>query len=364
MAKLSTARKAAPAAKKAAPPTTADEQVLEAGDVGSLTDTLGDPNDGTPAKKAASKKAAATAKKAAPPKAPPKVEKVDPLAASQPLSTVRESISLTYYGPQGTGKTSGLATMANLSKAPTYVINAEGGLKRRALEKLGIAVDRIQVLPAEGVDLTYTYLEDVWLSAKSRLEQDPESINGFGWDSVTEIHQVLLRDVVAVDVERAEIKGKDRDPFFIDVANYGTMGGQVTSLMRKFRDLPCHFAMTALDRRDKDKEGAVVYNPAVTPMLQQPILGWPDIVCATSVVEWQGYDEYRGLFRPVDMRQGKDRFKALPKRLIDPTFERIAAYVYDEMDINTDPVMIEARERRAKHTPAEVEEPTGDSGEE
>lgn len=305
---------------------------------------------------------AAPVKKAAAKKAP---TRTDPLESSVSLSEVREMIKATYYGPQGSGKTSAVATMANLSEAPTYVINAEGGLKKTALAKLGIETDRIRVLPDPdaGVTLTFSYLEDVWLSAKARLDADPESINGFIWDSVTEIHQVLLRAVVESATAKQELKGKERDPFFIDVADYGTMGGQVSLLLRRYRDLPCHFAMTALDRRDKDKDGAVVYNPAVTPMLVGSVLGYPDIVCATSVHEMLGVDEYRGLFRPVDMWRGKDRFHALPKRLIDPTFERVAAYVYGDLDVESDPVMIDARARRNSLDATDPEEPSGDEGE-
>lgn len=374
MPKLSESRKAAAPAKKAAAKKAAPAPSAEPGR------EPDDPNEGKtgtqilveqgvlsaddPVVKEATK-AAATAKKA-PPKAPPKKEaKADPLDASVSLSEVQEKIKATYYGPQGSGKTSAVCTMANLSTAPTYVINAEGGLKKSALAKLGIEVDRIRILPdpTSGIELTFQYLEDIWLSAKSRLEADPESINGFIWDSVTDVHQVLLRNVVVSATERAEMKGKDRDPFFIDVADYGTMGGQVSVLLRRYRDLPCHFAMTALERRDKDKDGSVVYNPAVTPMLVGSVLGYPDIVAVTSVHEINGVEEYRGLFRPIDMWRGKDRFHALPKRLIDPTFERVAAYVYNDLDLESDPVMIEARERRAQMGPAqdrEEHEPSGD----
>jgi hypothetical protein len=49
----------------------------------------------------------------------------------------------------------------------------------------------------------------------------------------------------------------------------------------------------------------------------------------------------------------------MPKWLIDPTFERIDSYVSGELDGDTDPVMIAARERRAEEA-SKVDATKGD----
>jgi hypothetical protein len=302
-----------------------------------------------PAKKAAKKTTAAT-KKAAAPAAPPKSDEFDPsetdlLGSAVSLEDATDYLSVLWYGKQGTGKTSHLASMVNVCEGLVYIVNAEAGLKRKPLERLGIDTSRIRVLPdlATGQRLTFEFLEGLFWQAKDALEKNPGSIGGFGFDSVTEIHQVLLNNIVAEEVAKAERVGKDRDRFFKTQDNYGVMAAQFTEILRKFRDLPCHFAATALERRDVDQQtGKVVYRPAVTPALQTPMGGIPDLIGHTTVEEIEGVDQYIGMFRPSGVYDGKDRYGILPRHLVDPTFARVHGYAAEDLSIDEDPVMQEA----------------------
>ncbi len=178
------------------------------------------------------------------------------------------------------------------------------------------------------------------------------------WDSVTDIHKKVLDQVVAAGAAKAEAKGKPREPFAIELQDYGVMSEQIGLLLRRFRDLPCHFGVTALERRDTDDDGKVVYRPAVTPALSGALQGWMDMVIVTSVADMSGEDEYRGLSRPVGKYRGKDRFGVLPRYLIDPTFDRVWSYIFEEMKVDDDPVMQAARKLRADLNKKEVAEGT------
>lgn len=249
-----------------------------------------------------------------------------------------------WYGGPGTGKTSAVASMANLG--PILVINAEGGLKRRPLQGLGVNTKNITVWPADNERVTYERLDALYWTVKDTIETNPGSIVGIVWDSLTEIAKALLDHAIEDAVEKARRQHKDRDRFFIDRQDYGTMTEQARLLLRRFRDLPVHFVMTALMRRDQDDDGKVVYNPAVTPALQTDVMGFVDVICHTTVVETGDVDEYRGLFTPSGKFEGKDRFGALPDRLITPSFERVFRYIEDELTVDTDDVMAEGKARR------------------
>jgi hypothetical protein len=258
-----------------------------------------------------------------------------------PLTSFKEPLNVLAYGDGGTGKTTHLSHMADLGKV--LVFNAESGVKRRALERCNVDVDNIEIYDGE---YTYTGLESEWKRLHTELHKDPNAYAGVVWDSFTEIHKALLDDVVAKALLKAERQGKDRDEHFIALEDYGVMTEQVRKLVRKYRDLPCHFGASALERRDVDKnDSRVVYRPAVTPALINDIYGWFDIVYHTTVEEY-GEDQYCGLFKPVGKYRGKDRFKILPKTMVDPTFDRILSYVEEELDAKSDPVMQRAQEAR------------------
>lgn len=265
----------------------------------------------------------------------------------KPLTEESEPVNVLYYGDGGTGKTTDIAHMAKLG--PVIIINAESGIKTRALRQYDIPLDNISIYPdvEAGEEISFDGLIDLWKNTRAQLVESPGSVVGIGWDSVTEIYQALLLDIVKDAYIRAQRQGKDRDPSFIALEDYGVMTQQVRNLVRKFRDLECHFAMSALAKRDQDNDGQVIYQPQVTAKLQNDLIGWMDVVCVTQVVEYPdgGDDEYRGLFRPTGKWRGKDRFKMLPRGIVDPSFDRIVGYIEGDLEAETDPIMIAAKER-------------------
>lgn len=262
------------------------------------------------------------------------------------LSDVKEPINILYYGDGGTGKTTHLASMANQGRI--LFVNAEAGIKSQPLKAHGIDTSEIELWPDPGEGVTYKGLTDLGLRLREQLAADPDAYVGVVWDSVTEIYQALLTTITAEAVERAHRVGKERDPNLITLDDYGVMTQQMRTLARLFRDLPCHFGMSALSKREQDDDGAVVYQPAITAKLQNDLVGWVDVVCVTSVAVVNEEEQFRGLFRPHNKFRGKDRLGVLPKWLVDPTFERIHLYASKELTRDDDPVMLAAQEAAEK----------------
>jgi hypothetical protein len=264
------------------------------------------------------------------------------MVKSTKLSDSREFVNCLFYGDGGTGKTTNLAHLANLGRV--LYIDAEAGLKRAPLIDMGVAVGNIERLDFDEEGLNFKALEDVFWSIKRDLDTEPDSWVGVCVDSGTEVYHALLESLVLRRVDKAQrLKAQGRsiadlmaDRFFVDRDDYGIMSEQVRFLIRRFRDLPCHFGTAFLERRDQDPQDATVrVGPSVTPGLQSDVVGWHDIVGRCTYD--QSADIYLGTFKPEGVRQGKDRYGVLPRRLVDPTFDRLVQYVSGELSAEADP---------------------------
>lgn len=280
--------------------------------------------------------------------------------ARKTVAESTEHAKILYYGPPGTGKTTDLASMANMGTV--IHIDAESGLKRSALKRRGIEIASIEPFPDRdrGESISYDDLETLYWDTKARLEEDPESVVGLMWDSVTETQKLLMEGVVAKGVEKADRKGVERSKFDIYKEDWGIVTEQMRQLIRNFRDLPCHVGFAGLTRRDQDDDGAVKYGVALSPALQTDLHGYVDIICLTEAIEvpgWRDGEMFIGRFRAGGKYQVKDRFGALPTELVDPTMERVIQYINEELTADTDPIMIEATEARAAADAAEEAAP-------
>lgn len=267
------------------------------------------------------------------------------------LTEESEPTNVLYYGDGGSGKTTNL--MAAAAHGRIWVINAESGVKggalRRVAAELGIEIpiQNIEIFPdpSQGEELSYDGIEMEWKRIREALHEDPNAYFGVFWDSVTEV-QAAMKDLeVKRSNEKAARRGIDRDPFVVDQDNWRTVNEQCRSLIRKFRDLPCHFGASALQRREQDNSGKVTYRPSTTPGLQDDIIGWFDVICHVDTMQ-VGEDEiFMGAFRKEVLYSAKDRFKALPKRLVNPTMPRVHAYIEGELTVDTDEMMQDLRRR-------------------
>lgn len=256
------------------------------------------------------------------------------------LSDTDEYLNILLFGREGSGKTTAACSLANLGYGKVLVVNAEGGMKKNTLKRHGIEIDRIMVWPPSGQPITHAGLDEVHRQLRADLADDPQSWAGIVFDSATEIVQALVDYVAGDRIEKASRKGASVDgvdQFFTDRSDYGTMSKMFRDILRKYRDLPTHFIVTALERRDVDEDsGKVQYGPAVTPGVQTDLLGYVDLVLACTAADDEEGKPYRALTRSSGKYRGKDRLGVLPKVLVHPTIERILAYESGKLTESTD----------------------------
>lgn len=286
------------------------------------------------------------------PDAEPAVPLQDQLSG---LAEDTDYLSVCYYGLEGSGKTTAVAAMAHLGNI--LLINAESGAKPRALRDRGIPVENIRVWPdqARGEAFDYDGLEGLYHRLKSDLMRDPNSWVGVGADSITELVRMFINNERTVQYRRAVRRNKERDRWFTDRDDWNTVTTQVGELLRKFRYLPCHFAMSGLQRRD-DSSG--LFGPSANPGVASDLPGFVDMLIHCDVQELRddGPDVFIGWSRTHDKYRAKDRYGVLPKALPDPHFHRLLSYVRGGLTPETDELLLDIRARRAKlaHAAAEA----------
>lgn len=298
-----------------------------------------------PGKPAPTKKTTTT--KAKPNEMPPEPE-VDPTAyrVFEPvlegldvLDDMEDYLRVVYYGEPGVGKTSAALTLAKTGRV--VVIDAERGLKPKALASLGIPTKNVQVWR----DISYRGLETLFYQIKAQLEDDPGSIVGVVWDSITQTVPWLIEAIGAEGMEKAQMLGRDRGEFDVYTEDYGTLAEQLKRLIvRRYFDLPCHVVITAHPRRDQDEEGGVLLTPGATPAVRDAIVGNADMVIhvRNHLDKETGEMQRRGVTRPQGKFTAKERFGILPGVMVEPSMERILGYFEGDMTRDTDEVQLRA----------------------
>lgn len=263
------------------------------------------------------------------------------------LSEQTTFVSACLYGPEGTGKTTDALRLTKVCKKGQRIllVNAEAGAKVEALRQRGVDVSKVEIWPKPedggAAALTYEGLETL----AEGLAKEAAKYAGVVWDSGTEITRLILDQVVEEAKVRDQRLGKQRARFQVNLDDHGTASAALRMLLRKFRNLPMHFVITALERRDIDEDtGKVRYGPAMAPAMANDTAGLVDIVGYTMVEE-VGNEEIRSArFVPRERRRAKDRFGLLPAKLADPYMDRIIAYINGDLAKGNDPVQAHVRE--------------------
>lgn len=285
------------------------------------------------------------------------------------LEEIEEPVKALYFGTESTGKTTAAAFMANLpGDGDVIVINAEAGFKKRPLKALGVRIECLKIWnpPGNGV-ITYEKLEQLYFRTAARLREDPASVKGVIMDSGTEITNKILEAASWTMYEREQRnqrkaeEDKRYSPEVTELQDYGLMTTQMRKLIRKFRDLPCHFAMTALET-EAQGEGEFSHSkkqaaPEFTPKLRTSILGYMDVALRlTSETLPLGEQEQETLItartKPSALVRGKDRLGVLPRDMPEPRFDRLVDYINGEVvwaDDEVFPMYAKVRERAAAY---------------
>lgn len=262
-----------------------------------------------------------------------------------------ETFGICWFGDPGKGKTSHMAAAARLGKV--VYINSEQGLKAGPIRRLGIPLENIEPRPSKaerdrGVEISYKWLWELASEIKDRLVSG-ESIVAVAWDTGNDMYQRCLQQIV----DRAAADG-DRDvEYAAEIGDYGDVAQAMRRLIRRYHSLDCHWLVGFHAVRDKDENGAVVVHPNLSDKLLVDMLGYVDAViyCTAEDPLDSGDEEFTGYCRPVGKYQAKDRYKLLPKRMADPTADRVISYLSEQMTTSADTVQqarIQAIRERAE----------------
>lgn len=258
------------------------------------------------------------------------------------LAEQTDVVRCMYYSDPGKGKSTNIAHMAKLGH---YIhIDPERRLKASPLRRLGIPVENIEPF----TDTSYEGLEQLSFDVKERLDKG-EEIVGIGWDAAGETARQFTQTLVDKAVQRANAANKPRiNPFSTEIGDYGDMTEQMRRILRRFRDLNIHLVVAAHVDRGTDEEGGVLVSPAFTPAVYKDMMGYMDLVmhCRVELVEDQ--EEFSALCRHGGRWITKDALGVMPRVLVNPTFDRVMAYVNGTLTSKTDPVQIAAKEARQR----------------
>lgn len=248
------------------------------------------------------------------------------------LEDKAEYVNWISYGSSGSGKSTALAHAADLGRV--LVIDAEGGLKKSALKRQGVNTNNLHIFTPESGRLTVNDLLAVHEEILIDLDNKPGSWFAVIIDSLTDLTATLVEN--AID-NRVKLTGGKANPDFTDLRDYGVMTTQMRRVIRRFRDLPCHFLCTALEKFGEDLKER---SPAITPKLLNDLMGYTDIL----TYHRSDSGVYRALTQRTETTHAKDRFGILPKVLYEPDFPRLLAYVRGELEESTDTVQQRAVE--------------------
>lgn len=280
---------------------------------------------------------------------------ISAFAGFSTLADEKEYLNALLFGQEATGKTTALAHAVNLAdEGIVVIINVESGLKPTALKRFGLETDRIVMWPnrAKGEKITYDGMEELYWKLSAMLEKEPGSVLAVGIDSYSEVTTVLLENITraafAAAAENSRLAQRD-DVHTTMVQDYGKVTNQVRSLIRKFRDLPCHFFATALEAEFKD-DGVEAIGPELSPKIRTAVLGYVDVAiryqAESLTVDAKTRTLVEGQCRKSHRVRAKDRFGVLPHMMAQPTVDRVWAYITGELTEATDPLIKEYQDAR------------------
>src|SRR6056297_1952123 len=204
-------------------------------------------------------------------------------------------LKMIVYGDPGTGKTTfGATAQHHKDTKDTLFLDVDKGLLSVAEESRLIKErpDAMEIDEYKQVADAYWFLAD-----------SDHSYNTVVIDTFTALQELNLEQIVQQELDQASSRGKKRDG--LDDRwreDYGKSTSQLTRLARAFRDLPMNVIFIAHKRTGQDDRKREVVSPALTPKLQENVLGAVDI-CGYFYVgedDETGEDVFKALWSPHD----------------------------------------------------------------
>lgn len=220
---------------------------------------------------------------------------------------VRKPVEVPYLRTVLMGQPkSGKTTLIGTSTMKTLVLDFEGG--GDAVLPINDHIDMIQVSD-------FMMFNDIYTELKEG-EHDYELLI---IDSISEVNEVVFKDLLAFEAER----NTRRDKYRAEIQDYLYMQNQMREFIGKFKELPMHLIVTAHPMSIISPELGNIYVPKMSPKkLPGTLLGMMNEVTylardANDVrhLLLKGYPEYSVECR---MREGAD----IPDSIENPTMDK------------------------------------------
>jgi hypothetical protein len=231
-------------------------------------------------------------------------------------SVVEESkfFNALIYGDSGVGKTTLTGSAVEVPEMrPVILLDIEGGtlsLRDRYPEVEKVRIDHWD-------DLVSVYVD---------LKDNPTKYKTCILDSISELEEHGMDEIMFRTVTKAREDGLDRDPDLPGIGEHGKSANRMRKIIRRFRDLPMNTIFTALERTDEDAKRRKSVKPRLSPKLAGQVSGFLDIVLYMYNKEVGGKIERIIMSKRTDETIAKDRTNRLPEFIVNPTMSEIYDY--------------------------------------
>lgn len=223
-----------------------------------------------------------------------------------PFSSTNQGINVCLYADNGTGKT------ALVTSAPGLILQADPGGTTTAAS-----------MGREGrakVITTWEDMEDV----EDYFRNGPgcDKYNWVWLDSVSLFQEIGLEDVMNGVVSRKP----HRKVYHPDIGEYGENMNRLKLWVRHMCGLSVNFGFTAHPFRTEDEQtGEIQYLPWVQGKgMPNSLCGMVDVIAYMKIEsDKAGEDHQVCYFKKKNMYYAKDRYGALPPRMVDPSLPKI-----------------------------------------
>jgi hypothetical protein len=228
-----------------------------------------------------------------------------------------EYVKMLVFGESGAGKTTFFGTAQDSEfTSPAFLLDIEGG-STVLNDKPLIDVRQSRKMLGEG---SVQEIADI-------LHKNPKYYKTFGLDSLTELREIDMAEVMLAQYNK---KPDTTDLYVPSPREWGKSGTRVKEVLRYLKDLPCHVIVTTLLNEDKDdRTGVVTMRPMLPGQLKGQVPGFFDIVGFLKATTKNGETIRTMQFKKTERVMAKDRTKALPDLLEEPTIPMIWDIIFN-----------------------------------
>lgn len=237
-----------------------------------------------------------------------------------PPDALVEYLNALIYGDPGVGKTYFMGTADEDERTrPLLIFDVEGGMKTLA-NKPGIDVVRVRSMKE---------LQDGYNKLFKSIVNGKMYYKTTGIDSLTELADLDIKTIMR------EAYDQNPDKIDIDVPDqrgWGKSRNHIRTIVRAFRDLPCHVIYTASIGQLSEEGMPTKYMPGFAGKLRTEVPGFMDIVGhMTAVVHPVTKEVTRQLqVQGTNRVVAKDRTDRLGGIVNDPTIPKLWDLIHSQ----------------------------------